>query len=93
MNTSRQPDARVRHVDIDGMYLSVALMDGRIIRTPLAWYPRLPSADPQQLAQWEIVGAGSGLHWAGLDEDLSVQGMLRGHPASGFPLQRDGATI
>lgn len=44
------------------------------------WYPRLLNALPQQLAQWEICG-GYGIHWESLDEDLSIEGMLRGAPA------------
>ncbi len=59
----------------DGM-LRVSLQDGRMIATPLAWYPRLHEATAQQLAHVEI--GVSGIHWPDLDEDLSVAGMLRG---------------
>jgi hypothetical protein len=59
-------------------------MDGRRISTPLAWYPRLAGATPEELAKWEIIGAGGGLHWEQFDEDLSVEGMLRGYPAAGY---------
>ena len=30
---------------------------------------------------WEITGAGYCLHWPDIDEDLSVEGLLRGAPA------------
>lgn len=62
--------------------LVVDLVDGRTIITPLAWYPRLLHATPAQRARWEKAGAGFGVHWPELDEDLSVRGMLRGAPSA-----------
>lgn len=53
-------------------------MDGRTITVPLAWYPRLLHATPEQLGQWEICGGGYGIHWEVLDEDISTEGLLRG---------------
>jgi hypothetical protein len=75
-------DERVADVRIDDAYLTVELMDGRIISAPLAWYPRLLDATPQQRARWERAGGGFGLHWPELDEDLSTEGLLRGAPAA-----------
>ena len=75
-------DERVADVWIDDAYLTVELMDGRIISAPLAWYPRLLDATPQQRARWERAGGGFGLHWPELDEDLSTEGLLRGAPAA-----------
>ncbi len=73
---------RVKDVKITGDTLSVELMDGRTISVPLVWYPRLANAKPEQLAHWEVAGAGYGLHWPDLDEDLSTEGLLRGAPAA-----------
>ena len=75
-------DERVKDVRIGGDTLSVDLMDGRTITVPLVWYPRLANATPAQLARWEIAGAGYGIHWPDLDEDLSTEGLLRGTPAA-----------
>jgi hypothetical protein len=61
--------------------LKVELLDGRTITVPLAWYPRLLHATPEQRANWKIAGGGFGLHWPDLDEDLSSEGLLRGSPA------------
>jgi hypothetical protein len=74
-------DIRVRDVLTTQDELSVALMDGRTIIVPLAWYPRLADATPEQRARWEISGAGYGIHWPDLDEDVSTEGLLRGSPA------------
>jgi hypothetical protein len=48
---------------------------------PLAWYPRLLHALPKQRSNWKIAGGGFGIHWPDIDEDLSVDGLLRGLPA------------
>ncbi len=71
-------DERVMSVRIDSERLSVDLMDGRTIAVPLAWYPRLFDATPEQRAHWEIAGGGHGIHWPDVDEDLSTEGLLRG---------------
>jgi hypothetical protein len=74
-------DERVSSVSFDSDSLSVALMDGRTIIVPLAWYPRLLHATHEQLANWKLAGGGYGIHWPDLDEDLSTEGLLRGAPA------------
>ncbi|MEA2738483.1 MAG: hypothetical protein QOH05_1790 [Acetobacteraceae bacterium] len=71
-------DIRVRDVTVSEDELSVALMDGRTITVPLAWYPRLAEATPEQRAHWELSAAGYGIHWPELDEDLSTEGLLAG---------------
>ena len=74
-------DERVMNLHIDDAEITVALMDGRSISVPLAWYPRLFDATAQQRGNWEICGGGYGIHWPEIDEDLSTEGMLRGAPA------------
>ncbi len=74
-------DERVKAVDLTGDTLCVSLMDGRMISTPLAWFPILERATPAQRSRWEICGGGYGIHWEELDEDLSTEGLLRGAPA------------
>jgi len=69
---------RVRGVRAGEDELTVALMDGRTITVPLAWYPRLLAGTPAQRACWELAGAGYGIHWPELDEDLSTEGLLAG---------------
>jgi hypothetical protein len=71
-------DIRVRDVTVSEDELTVALMDGRTITVPLAWYPRLEAGTPEQRARWEMAGAGYGIHWPELDEDLSTEGLLTG---------------
>ncbi|MEA3467379.1 MAG: DUF2442 domain-containing protein [Thermodesulfobacteriota bacterium] len=56
----------------------VELVDGRTITAPLVWFPRLSQATEKQLANWELLGDGEGIHWPDVDEDLSVAGLLAG---------------
>ena len=83
MNISAKvTDERVLEVRFDEHSLIVDMMDGRTISAPLAWYPRLLNASPDQRAHWEKCGGGYGIHWPELDEDLSTEGLLRGAPAA-----------
>lgn len=82
------PDERVKDVRISEDALTVALMDGRTISTPLAWYPRLMDASDAERGNWRIGGGGYGIHWPDVDEDLSTEGLLRGSPAPRQPSPR-----
>ena len=65
-------------VRFDEDTLWVNLSDGRTIAAPLAWFPRLLEATPEQRAQVEL--SKNGLHWDALDEDISIAGLLAGQP-------------
>jgi len=78
-------DERVADVHFDTDSLHVRLKDGRSISAPLAWYPRLFHATPEQRAKWKISGGGYGIHWPEIDEDISTEGLLRGAPAPARP--------
>lgn len=58
--------------------LVVKLKDARTIMVPLMWYPKLESATTEQLNNFRFIGGGRGIHWEALDEDLSVNGFLKG---------------
>jgi len=74
-------DPRVANVTVTEEALIVTLSDGRQIRAPLSWFPRLAAASPAARQVWEPAGAGHGIHWPEIDEDLSVDGLLKGFPA------------
>ncbi len=79
--TEIKPGECVKDVHFTEDTLSVDMIDGRTITVPLAWYPRLLHATPEQRNNWEICGGGYGIHWPDIDEDLSTEGLLRGAPA------------
>jgi hypothetical protein len=76
--------ARALRFDADSMWVELA--DGRVLGVPLAWFPRLLNASPEQRERCTISGDGSGLHWDELDEDISVAGLLAGRGDRTRPL-------
>ena len=80
-STGPNPGQAVKDVRFDDYSLIVDLADGRTISVPLAWFPRLLHATPAQRAHWQVAGAGFGVHWPEIDEDLSTEGLLAGIPA------------
>ena len=77
-----RPGERIVDVRVGPDSLSADLADGRTITVPLAWYPRLFNASPEQRTNWQLAGGGFGIHWPDVDEDLSSEGLLRGAPAT-----------
>ena len=67
--------ARAVRFDDDSMW--VYLHDGRVVSVPLAWFPRLLAATPEQRSQFAL--SPCGIHWDALDEDISIDGLLAGH--------------
>ena len=65
-------------VNFDTNTMWVDFTDGRKLGVPLAYFPRLLKAQPEQRLRYEISGGGSGLHWDELDEDISVENLLLG---------------
>ncbi|GAC1403451.1 MAG: hypothetical protein NVSMB56_18350 [Pyrinomonadaceae bacterium] len=57
--------------------LRVVLADGREISAPLVWFPRLQKATPEERKDWRLIGGGIGVHWEAVDEDISVESLLR----------------
>ena len=78
-------DALAADVKVTEDSLSVELTDGRTIVVPLAWYPRLLHATPDERNSWRLIGAGRGIHWPKLDEDISVASLLAGRPSGESP--------
>jgi hypothetical protein len=74
-------EPRIASLEVTGDTITAHLLDGRTISVPLVWSWRLASATAQERKNFEIIGAGEGVHWPDIDEDISVQGMLHGVPA------------
>ena len=70
--------AAAKHVRVTEGALVVELRDGRSVSVPLKWYPRLAEGRPSERRRWELIGPGIGIHWPDLDEDISVEALLRG---------------
>ena len=72
-------DSSAVDVSVNEDAILVRLADGREISAPVAWYPRLLDATPEQRNRWRLIGGGYGINWEELDEDISVRGLLRIH--------------
>jgi len=70
-------DSRAVRVRVLRDRLVVVLADGREIRVPLEWFPRLRDADEKQRRNWRLIGGGVAIHWPDIDEDISVELLLR----------------
>lgn len=69
---------RAIEVTITDDTLTVDLEDGRTISIPIGWYPRLAHATQAERDNFRLSGAGRGIHWPDLDEDIGVEGLLLG---------------
>jgi hypothetical protein len=76
---------RIVNVTVTDDTLMVDLEDGRTISVPVSWYPRLAYGSPEERANFQISGAGYGIHWPDLDEDVGVEGLLLGKKSSESP--------
>jgi hypothetical protein len=79
MNTlvlKAEPAAVAIHVSDE--WLTVDLADGRSLRVPLPWYPRLLHASSAEREHWRLLGDGYAVEWPDLDEHIGVEGLLAG---------------
>lgn len=74
-------EARAVHVRVDADRLTVDLDDGRIVSAPVTWFPLLYRGSIEQRNRWQLMADGCGIHWPELDEDISVEGLLKGQRA------------
>jgi len=63
-------------VEVTDDALRLVLSDGRELSAPLAWFPRLRDATQAARQNWQPIGAGHGIHWSDIDEDISVRALL-----------------
>ena len=84
MSSSAEQIERPRAVSVSSTdaELTVQFRDGRTILVPLSWFPRLEHATKEERQDWELIGHGSGIYWPAIDEDISVDSLLRGLPSN-----------
>jgi hypothetical protein len=79
--TFSEPAAKVKRLEFTTEYMDLHLEDGRLLRIPLGWYPRLELATPKQRKNYELIFDGEAIEWPEIDESVSVAGLLRGNKA------------
>ncbi len=71
-------DERAVDVNFTDSAILFVLADGREISAPLEWFPRLRDAKEKDRHQWRLIGAGIGVHWPNIDEDIAVSTLMHG---------------
>ncbi len=66
----------ISEVVVNEALLGCHLEDGRFISVPIAFYPTLALATPEERGRFEING--SSIYWPELDADIGVEGLLAG---------------
>jgi hypothetical protein len=78
MNIStNKTEALASDIWFDPDMMHVRLLDGREINVPIEWFPRLRDASDEQRKNWRLIGKGLGIHWEDIDEDISVEGLMK----------------
>ena len=70
------------NVNVTDATLTVDLEDGRTISVPIGWFPRLAYGMPGERENFQLSGAGRGIHWPELDEDIGIEGLLLGNKST-----------
>jgi Protein of unknown function (DUF2442) len=75
----QEAEIRIKEIDVhpDLDILLIKLNTGKVLQEKLSIYPRLHCAPLESLKKYRLIGKGLGVHWAELDEDLSLKGFLR----------------
>ena len=81
---------RILNVTVTEDTLSVDVEDGRTVSVPIGWYPRLAHGTSTERANFQISGAGYGIHWPELDEDVGIEGLLLGKKSTESPSSLEG---
>jgi Protein of unknown function (DUF2442) len=71
-----QTPPTIREVVLNDELLGFHLEDGRFISVPIAFYPTLALATPEERNRFEINR--SSVYWPELDADIGVEGLLAG---------------
>ncbi|MBI5773077.1 MAG: DUF2442 domain-containing protein [Verrucomicrobia bacterium] len=83
----------VERIEFDGDVMRLAV-DGSVYRLSVpAVSGRLARATAEQRGQFQVSPSGYGIHWPALDEDLSVDGLIRMAKDDFAPVDKNAALI
>ena len=60
-----------------GKKILVHLSSGDVLSIPYSYTERLSHAQPEELETYRLIGDGLGVHFPAIDEDISLQGIIR----------------
>lgn len=72
-------DIRIETVDFsfEKDEIVIALNTKAVLKLRLSIFDNLRNADADSLRNYVLLANGTGIHWPGLDEDLSLKGFLQ----------------
>ncbi|MEZ4834361.1 MAG: DUF2442 domain-containing protein [Caldilineaceae bacterium] len=69
---------QIDHIHVTDSALNVYLKDGRLLSSPLSWFPRLMHGTAAERNHYELLGDDDVIHWPDLDEDIDLAGLFVG---------------
>ena len=69
---------QIDHVHVTDSALNVYHKDGRLLSSPLSWFPRLMHGTVAERNHYELLGDDDVIHWPDLDEDIDLAGLFVG---------------
>lgn len=80
---------RIESVLFQEKRILIFLNSKQVLIDSIENHKRLKNADTKDLAEFRLVGNGTGIHWPSLDEDLSLYGFLKDYFTKNFQEQRE----
>jgi len=72
-------DYFAKDIQFEHDIMLVVLNSGYVMAFQLKDFPRLQKASKKQRSNWELISNGVGIHWKDIDEDLSVEGLIKSY--------------
>ena len=67
----------IKSVGFGSDKLFIELNTGRVLVVPYSYTKRLEQATQEELQEYRLIGGGRGIHFPLIDEDISVEGIVR----------------
>ncbi|HIP27555.1 MAG TPA: DUF2442 domain-containing protein [Sulfurovum sp.] len=76
MNTSNNK-TRIQSIGFGDEKMYIELTTARVLSVPYSYTKRLSNATQKQLKNYRLIANGVGIHFEDIDEDISVEGIIR----------------
>jgi hypothetical protein len=67
----------IKSIGFGDKKLFIELNTGRVLVVPTSYTKKLSKASEKELKEYRLVGGGRGIHFPLIDEDISVDGIIR----------------
>jgi len=65
------------YADFEFKLIIILLNTGKAFKFSIKQFPKLNKASQSELNNFELIGDSVGIHWKGIDEDLSLKGIIK----------------